>query len=118
MIRMKKLIAGMFLFNAAIVFGSPTGKDTIPAELKFSNFERNLDSLMNIWYVQEANAEDSLRMVDADTTILFPQIPDSFYINRLIKIPSFIELKYNDIVKSYIQVYTVKNATDWKLCLG
>jgi membrane-bound lytic murein transglycosylase D len=115
---MKKLIAGMFLFNAAIVFGSPTGKDTIPAELKFSNFERNLDSLMNIWYVQEANAEDSLRMVDADTTILFPQIPDSFYINRLRKIPSFIELTYNDIVKSYIQVYTVKKRDRLEIMLG
>ena len=118
MMRLKKLLAGMFLFNAALVFGSPVVKDTIPAELKFSNFERNLDSLMNIWYVQEANSEDTLQMVDADTTILFPQIPDSFYINRLRKIPSFIELTYNDIVKSYIQVYTVKKRDKLEVMLG
>lgn len=118
MIRLKKLITGMFLLNAALVMGSPAPKDTIPTELKFSNFERNLDSLMNIWYVQESLGEDSAQMVDADTTILFPQIPDSFYINRLRKIPSFIELTYNDIVKSYIQVYTVKKRDKLEVMLG
>ncbi|HEX3007559.1 MAG TPA: LysM peptidoglycan-binding domain-containing protein [Bacteroidales bacterium] len=116
--KVKKLLAGMFLFNAALAFGSPAPKDTIPAELKFSNFEKNLDSLMNIWYVQEAVDEDTTRMVDADTTVLFPQIPDSFYINRLRKIPSFIELTYNDIVKSYIQVYTVKKRDKLEVMLG
>jgi membrane-bound lytic murein transglycosylase D len=107
MTKMRKLLVGILLVNAAVAFGSPEGKDTIPAEIKFSNFEKNLDSLMNIWYVQDGNDDASL-VEDADTTVLFPEIPDSFYINRLRKIPSFIELTYNDIVKSYIQVYTVK----------
>ncbi len=119
MIKMKKLIVGLFLFNAALVCGSPVRKDTIPAELKYSNFERNLDSLMNVWYVQEAMDADTLqKMVDADTVVLFPQIPDSFYINRLKKIPSFIELTFNDIVKSYIQVYTVKKRDKLEFMLG
>lgn len=118
MIKMKKLLVGLFLFNTALVFGIPESKDTIPAELNFSNFERNLDSLMNTWYVQEAIDGDTSQMVDADTTIIFPQIPDSFYINRLKKIPSFIELTYNDIVKSYIQVYTVKKRDKLEVMLG
>lgn len=118
MIRVKQLIVGIFLFNAALAIGNPIGKDTIPAELKFSNFERNLDSLMSIWYVQESVGDDASQMVDADTTILFPQIPDSLYINRLRKIPSFIELTYNDIVKSYIQVYTVKKRDKLEVMLG
>lgn len=118
MIRVKQLIVGIFLFNAVLAQGSSAGKDTIPAELKFSSFERNLDSLMNIWYVQESLGEDTLQMVDADTTILFPEIPDTLYINRLRKIPSFIELTYNDIVKSYIQVYTVKKRDKLEVMLG
>ncbi|NJK96237.1 MAG: hypothetical protein HC905_16170 [Bacteroidales bacterium] len=82
---MRKLFVGIFLLNVAVVFGYPEGKDTIPAELKFSNFEKNLDSLMNIWYVQEAIDGDSLDMVGADTTVILPHIPDSFYISRLKK---------------------------------
>lgn len=118
MIKMKRLLVGLFLFNAALAFGNPESKDTIPAEVHFSNFEKNLDSLMSVWYVQEGIDGDTSQMVNADTTIIYPQIPDSFYINRLRKIPSFIELTYNDIVKSYIQVYTVKKRDKLEYMLG
>ena len=118
MIKMKRLLVGLFLLNTAMAFGFPVGKDTIPAELNFSNFERNLDSLMSVWYVQETADGDTSQMVDADTTIIYPEIPDSFYINRLRKIPSVIELSYNDIVKSYIQVYTIKKRDKLEYMLG
>jgi len=118
MTKMRILLLGIFLCNAALVFGNKERKDTIPPELNFSNFEKNLDSLMNIWYVQEAVDSDTTQMVTVDTTILFPNIPDSFYISRLKQIPSFIELTYNDIVKSYIQVYTVKKRDRLEIMLG
>jgi membrane-bound lytic murein transglycosylase D len=47
-------------------------------------------------------------MAESDPSLLVTEYPDSFYINRLQKIPSIIELNYNDIVKRFIQVYTVK----------
>ena len=35
-----------------------------------------------------------------------PTVSDSIYIDRLSRIPSIIELPFNDIVKKYIEAYT------------
>jgi len=80
-------------------------------------FEENLDSLLNIWYVNQAleNAVDE-PFTASDT--LIPDFPDSVYIQRLSEIPSVIELTYNRLVKNYINVYTRKRREQVKIMLG
>lgn len=114
---MRNLLVSFLLLSCGVVLAHPGKKDTIPNPIYYSSYEKNLDSLMSIWY-QDGSSSDSADMVDADTTVLFPEIPDSFYISRLRKIPSFIELTYNDIVKRYIQVYTVKKRDKLEEMLG
>ncbi len=99
----------LFSFNikAGIHFN-----DTIRyrAEYKELNFERNLDSLKNLWYVRLSRGREHLLR---DTTIktepspaMMPEFPDSVYIDRISRIPSVIDLSYNNIVRNYIYVYT------------
>ena len=61
----------------------------------------NLDSLLNLWYVNQAleSATDDY-LAEADT--LMPDFSDSVYIQRLAEIPSVVDLTYNRIVKNYI----------------
>lgn len=42
------------------------------------------------------------------TTTTNPSISDSVYIDRLSRIPSIIEMPFNDIVKKYIEAYTTR----------
>jgi membrane-bound lytic murein transglycosylase D len=81
-----------------------------------SNFDSNLDSMMNLYYVKKSLAEDSV----PDTTALrqFPDFPDSVYIKRLAAIPTVVSLTYNPIVKRYIDVYTRQKSASVEVMLG
>lgn len=70
--------------------------------------EQNIDSLLNIYYINQ-----SLESIVDDAAFevhdsLVPDFPDSVYIERLSNIPSVIDLSYNRLVKNYINVYTKK----------
>ena len=93
--------------------------DSIPAELFYSNFDKNLDSLMQIWYVQESIGSDSLiSEIAADELSFIPQFHDSIYIQRLLEIPSIINLSYNNIVRNYIHAYTARRRDKMEVMLG
>lgn len=81
-----------------------------PTALKVINEDKQADSIISKRYAeQETMPNDSMLPVEIDSTQPFiVDLPDSFYISRLRKIPSTISLTYNDIVKRYIEVYTVK----------
>jgi membrane-bound lytic murein transglycosylase D len=113
------LLSWLLIFVPYLVIATePIKKDTIPPD-EYSNFDKNLESLVNSWYVQEAISADTLNdLVETDTSFIPSNIPDSVYINRLKKIPSLIELTYNSIVKSYINVYTVKKRDRLEIMLG
>lgn len=77
----------------------------------------NLDSLLNLWYVNrslETATDDYLP--EADT--LFPDFSDSVYMQRLAEIPSVVDLTYNRIVKNYINVYSRKRREQVRVMLG
>ena len=83
--------------------------DTMPAaeDEIISGFGNNLDSLLNLWYVnQTIQLEDvnNMYLLEEDTQV--PDFSDSVYIDRLSRIPSVIELSYNRIVKNFIDLYT------------
>jgi membrane-bound lytic murein transglycosylase D len=76
---------------------------------------RDLDSLVSNWYVKMAY--NNIRSKPSeDTTIV--QIPDSVYIERLSRINSVIRLPFNNIIRSHIQVYTVRQRDKFSAVLG
>ncbi len=80
-------------------------KDTIRIDdtIVISGFGNNLDSLLNLYYVQMATQiedVDSLLYMESDS--LIPDFPDSVYIDRLGRLPVIMEMSYNRIVKNFI----------------
>ncbi|HYW97284.1 MAG TPA: transglycosylase SLT domain-containing protein [Bacteroidales bacterium] len=97
------------VFTLPAVMGQENESDTLsmPGTQISSGFEDNLDSLLNLYYIQQAiqfDGADSIYLVEEDT--LIPDYPDSVYIDRLSRIPSVIDLSYNRIVKNFIELYT------------
>ncbi|MEZ5070594.1 MAG: transglycosylase SLT domain-containing protein [Bacteroidales bacterium] len=77
----------------------------------------NLDSLLNLWYVNQS-LEDAVDNYDPRAETLLPDFSDSVYIHRLSMIPSVIDLTYNRIVKNYINVYTRKRREQVRIMMG
>ena len=96
-------------------------KDTafLHEEVWDTGFDKNLDSLMQLWYVRYAVTPDSLKLpVELENDIIIPEYPDSVYIERLSRIPTLIPLTYNNIVRNYIHVYTKKRRDQLEVMLG
>ena len=88
----------------------------IPLEL-YSNFETNLDSLINLWYVKNS-VKTNYAIQNEDSEKNIPEFSDSVYIERLQNIPSIIDLTYNKIVRNYIHVYTKKRRDNVGVMIG
>ena len=76
---------------------------------------RDLDSLLNTWYVSLALRNTPSE--NSDNTIAL-EYPDSVYIDRLSKINYFIELPYNSIIRNHIHVYTIRQRDRFGAVLG
>ncbi|MEN8227838.1 MAG: LysM peptidoglycan-binding domain-containing protein [Bacteroidota bacterium] len=79
--------------------------------------EENLDSLLNLWYVNQS-LETAVDDYNPDADTLIPDFSDSVYLQRLSEIPSVVDLTYNRIVKNYINVYTRKRREQVRIMLG
>ena len=94
-------------------------KDSIPTELFISHIDKNLDSLMRIWYVQESIGSDTLiSEIAVDELSFITELHDSIYIQRLQKIPSLVNLTYNNVVRNCILVYTMRKRDQMEVMLG
>ena len=92
---------------------------TLEAMMLYEGFSNNLDSLLNLWYIQQAlDTNNFVDGVDIDRVGIHSNIPDSVYINRLAQINSIIDLPFNSIVRSYINVYTQKKRDRVEVMLG
>ena len=81
-------------------------------------FDDNLDSLLNLWYVQHSPIQiDMVNDTSLNNTIN-TNIPDSVYIDRLARIPSMFKLTYNPIVRKYIEMYYQRKPELVKVMLG
>jgi membrane-bound lytic murein transglycosylase D len=76
--------------------------------------ERNLDSLVNSWYVKLAFRNQSFSPGDS----VIPQFSDSIYKERLSRINSVINLPYNNIIRNHIHVYTERRRESLSAILG
>lgn len=82
------------------------------------NYGDNLDSLLNLWYVQQSIDSNSLVLNVESDSVGLSSYPDSFYIKRLNSINSLVELPYNNIVRNFINVYTQKKRDKVEVMLG
>jgi membrane-bound lytic murein transglycosylase D len=122
---MRKFILSLLViapFSLSEYSASSQLKDTIHAiaeDTSFTdlNFDENLDSLLNLYYVSQSIATDpDFYNYDADS--LIPNFPDSVYIERLKKIPTTVDLTYNSVVRRYIEVYTRQKRSSVGVMLG
>ncbi len=112
--KIKILIFSLLLTNIAF----SGNKDTIRSPQTFAEEQYilgNLDSLLNVWYIKNSIPEYW------DTSATNTEIPvysDSVIIEKLQKLPMIFELSYNDIVKKFIDLYTIKRRKQVEAMLG
>lgn len=108
---MKRYITGIALLATSI-----TAMHAEPGILDLSNrsreitdtaivypesFETDVNKMMHNWYIRNYTVLDT-----DDNPDNAPQVTDEVIIDRLSKIPTTIELPFNQIVRSYIDTYT------------
>ena len=76
--------------------------------------ESALDSLLSDWFMQHHVCMDSLCVSD----VVNPEFHDSIYVQRLASLPNVIEMPYNQIVRSYINMYAQRKRTLVEYMLG
>lgn len=113
-----RLTAAIITFFIAIInlSGSPNN-DTIIIKTDNSTerISSDLDSLINTWYVKMA-----IRNMPQDfqgDTVGY-RISDSLYINRISKINSIVSLRFNNIIRNHIEVYTIRQRDKFSAVLG
>jgi membrane-bound lytic murein transglycosylase D len=83
-----------------------------------ATFDDNLDSLVNSWYVQHNATKEDLVNDSALNNLVFSNIPDSVFFDRLQRIPSCFKLTYNPIVRGYIEMYSQRKVELVQVMLG
>jgi len=112
-------LAGNIAISGETVQDSSTSSmdDTI-----LTNFDKNLDSLAEMEYIDDSLLEETTGFVEIDSSVIiaeeFAKIPDSVFIQRLSSIPSVIDLSYNKIVRRFIEVYLTQRRDKVELMLG
>jgi len=66
-----------------------------------------LDSLVHTWYIKNAFAYDKTEF-DSLPESIKTYLPDSVYVSRLQAIDSFLPLPYNETVRNFIGLYTIR----------
>ena len=76
--------------------------------------ERDLDSLLNNWFIRMSASGNEIGPSDSTIT----EFSDSVYIDRLGRINSVITLPYNTIIRNHIHVYTGRKLDRFQVMLG
>lgn len=112
-----KLLNTALLLTGCLLFARPAmAQESVNVVINENGTERTetidlplsmtypLDSLLNDW-----NAKTYIDLgKDCSTSQVNPQFSDSVYIDRLSRMPVIMEMPYNDIVRKFIDTYTVR----------
>ena len=98
-IYMKKLLFGFMMVSTIVI-------------AKAQN-ERGNNTLQDNWFLKNYTATD-----DRYATESSPYVSDAEYVRRLKALPTIIEMPFNNIVKDYIEKYTVKGRKGVPALLG
>lgn len=112
----------IFFFNDSIDYSaytygtnytedSITDGNNIVFDLPYS-MTQSIDSMLNDW-----SRRALLDALDCETPVITP-VSDTVYAERIVNMPCVIEMRYNNVVKQYIQRYETKNRTLVSLMLG
>jgi len=101
------------------------GADTIANKMADKMINENLnmlvsdklDSLVNTWYIKNAFTYDNSEF-DALPEEIKTYLPDSVYISRLQAIDSYLPLPYNETVRNFIGLYTIRKRELTSYMLG
>lgn len=74
-------------------------------------FDNSLDEILYSWAVDKKSSSPCVEMLNPETT-------SEQYKERLAKLPHVIEMPYNSVVKSFIELYTTKGRTQLEYMLG
>ncbi len=88
-------------------------------DVVIKNYNTQLDSLVNLWYVQKAGAlqyNDKTKHHHDSTYV--PQFSDKEYKKRIEQMSSVVTLTYNAKVQTYINVYANKRRNSVSTMLG
>ncbi|MDR1527065.1 MAG: LysM peptidoglycan-binding domain-containing protein [Dysgonamonadaceae bacterium] len=100
----------------AVLAQQPAVNDSISDSILYEN----VDSLLqpgSQWPVSTGN--DSIIVDNANDELSFsPELHDSVYIERLKRLPSLVNLTYNNVVRNYIRAYTIRNKAKVEIMLG
>ncbi len=113
--RYKIFLITAFLCILNVIAAQEKDTTVIKPDDSAERIKGDLDSLVSNWYVKMAydNRRDGKT---GDSSVVM--VPDSVYIDRLSKINSVIRLPYNNIIKSHIEVYTVRQRDQFSAVLG
>ena len=108
----------IFFFFGILTARASSDVDTIIIKNDDSSdrIARDLDSLVNTWYVKIA-IKNNRATFKGDTTLAVPT-DDTTYVKRLSKINSIIDLPFNNIIRNHIEVYTVRQREKFCAVLG
>jgi membrane-bound lytic murein transglycosylase D len=114
---MRKLTLLTIFFPIILNANAISVADTIilKQELSIERVKTDLDSLVNSWYVKMALLNNPDHFSNDTAGV---QYPDSVYIERISRINSLINLKYNNIIRNHIHVYTVRQRDKFSAVLG
>ncbi len=83
-----------------------------------SSFYANLDSMVNLWYMQGADLYTYKERPSNYDSTLVPNFTNEEYKKRVSEMESAIPLTYNANVQAYINVYALKNRKKVEIMLG
>lgn len=103
-----------------LIFAFTNQNDTaksLEIEIENNDVTRALDSLLNVWYVDNYYKlrKDSF-YIDEDAEI--PTFSDSLIIEHLNRLPMIVNMTYNETVKSFIDLYTIKRRKQVRAMMG
>lgn len=90
---------------------------TLPDEDLNTLEAEKLDSMVNTWYIQNAYADADFDVNNIPAE-LKKSLPDSVYIQRLQNIDTEVDLSFNNTVKNFIALYTIKRREQVSIMLG
>ncbi|NDV66444.1 lytic transglycosylase domain-containing protein [Bacteroides sp. 224] len=103
------LLVFCFLFTTQVK-GQDVNEDIpLPEGMTFP-----MDSLLSDWRVRTFIVSDE----DCNTSKVNPEFPDSVYIDRLSRIPTIMEMTYNEVVRKFIDTYNVRLRNQVSLMLA
>lgn len=121
-------ILTLFSFICSEIWGMNTGRDTI-YDGEVATSERSLEDSVPMSYIQQmdcyytdwyASRRSDIAYVDSACILGNSAVScsDSVYLSRLDSIRSAIPLSYNEVVRSYIELYTVRKRCQLATMLG